>query len=121
MDRLGFLSKEEVERFKQLFLDAIQWYEAHVVEEDKWGEPYLRNVRYSLVPTLKDRVTFGKEIPADEIKLLGVVLQEYYGLLTSLQRQSWVRRETVKGQLDQLDELIKQDLIRISKPKIAVK
>ena len=120
MKGLGFLSSEEVERHKQLFLDALQWYEARVVEQNRLHASYIRDIRYSLIPSLKERTTFGKEMPSDELKLLGAILQEYQNHLTGLQREPWTRQTTVQSQLNELNDLARDNLVKIGKPKAAI-
>ena len=121
MNRLGSLSREEVERYKQLFLDAIRQYETDVVEQDRQSKPYLDDVRYSLVPTLKEKVTSGKEIPSDELRFLSEVLQEYHGRLTKLKGKPWVRQATIEAQLEQFGELVRNDIVRLKSGKPIVK
>lgn len=116
--RLGSLSGEQVEHYKQLFLDAIQQYETHVIERDRENKPYLNDARYSLVPTLKERVTSGKEIPSDELRFLSIVLQEYNIHLTKLKGQPWARQDAIDAQLDQFNELVRDDIVKIGKPMI---
>jgi len=121
VNRLGSLSREEVERYKQLFLDAIRQYETDVVEQDRQSKPYLDDVRYSLVPTLKEKVTSGKEIPSDELRFLSEVLQEYHGRLTKLKGKPWVRQATIEAQLEQFGELVRNDIVRLKSGKPIVK
>lgn len=121
MNRLGSLSREEVERYKQLFLDAIRQYETDVVEQDRQSKPYLDDVRYSLVPTLKEKVTSGKEIPSDELRFLSEVLQEYHGRLTKLKGKPWVRQATIEAQLEQFGELVRNDIVRLKSGEPIVK
>jgi siroheme synthase len=118
---LGSLSREEVERYKQLFLDAIRQYETDVVEQDRQSKPYLDDVRYSLVPTLKEKVTSGKEIPSDELRFLSEVLQEYHGRLTKLKGKPWVRQATIEAQLEQFGELVRNDIVRLKSGEPIVK
>lgn len=121
MNRLGSLSREEVERYKQLFLDAIRQYETDVVAQDRQSKQYLEDVRYSLVPTLKEKVTSGKEIPSDELKLLSEILQEYHGRLTKLRGKPWVRQATIETQLEQFDQLVRDDIVRVRSNKPIVR
>jgi len=121
VNRLGSLSREEVERYKQLFLDAIRQYETDVVEQDRQSKPYLDDVRYSLVPTLKEKVTSGKEIPSDELRFLSEVLQEYHGRLTKLKGKPWVRQATIEAQLEQFGELVRNDIVRLKSGEPIVK
>jgi len=121
VNRLGSLSREEVERYKQLFLDAIRQYETDVVEQDKQSKPYLDDFRYSLVPTLKEKVTSGKEIPSDELRFLSEVLQEYHGRLTKLRGKPWVRQATIDAQLEQFDQLVRDGLVRLKTGKPVAK
>jgi len=113
VNRLGSLSREEVERYKQLFLDAIRQYETDVVEQDRQSKPYLDDVRYSLVPTLKEKVASGKEIPSDELRFLSEVLQEYHGRLAKLRGKPWVRQTTIETQLEQFDQLVRDGVVRL--------
>jgi hypothetical protein len=118
---LGSLSREEVERYKQLFLDAIRQYETDVVEQDRQSKPYLEDVRYSLVPSLKEKVTSGKEIPSDELRFLSEVLQEYHGRLTKLKGRSWVRQATIEAQLEQFDQLVRDGVVRLKSERPILK
>jgi hypothetical protein len=118
---LGSLSREEVERYKQLFLDAIRQYETDVVEQDRQSKPYLDDVRYSLLPTLKEKVTSGKEIPSDELRLLSEILQEYHARLAKLKGKTWVRQATVDTQLEQFDRLVRDDIVRLNSHRPMVK
>lgn len=121
MNRLGSLSREEVARYKQLFLDAIRQYETDVVEQDKQSKPYLEDVRYSLVPTLEEKVTSGKEIPSDELRLLSEILQRYYERLTKLKGQPWVRQPTIEAQLGQFDQLARDNIVSLKGGKPVAK
>jgi hypothetical protein len=67
---------------------------------------------------LKEKATSGKEIPSDELKLLGTILQEYHGHLTDLQREPWTRQPTVENQLNELNDLARDDLVKIRKPHL---
>jgi len=103
------LLAEYVRDFKKLFLDAIKWYDAKQVHDDKTIERIISDKEYSLLVELRERVENGNDIPDKPLtELLEVILGEYQVFLRDLRSKVWVRRKTVDEQLEEIAELSKE-------------
>ena len=112
------LSGEYVTLYKNLFLHAIKWYKISVAQEKPWAEQYLDDVDLSLLPDLEDSVRFGKRVDGDVAKLLSLVVKKYWEFLGELQKEPWVGKEKIEGELNQLNSIAKDTLLKnMGKPR----
>lgn len=114
------VGKDHVVQYRQLFLDAINWYSRTLVEDlterKKRLVPYVSDPDYSLLIDLKKRVESGSEISDGKVNdLLGLVVTKYHAHLVELEKEPWIREDTIKKQLDLLDEISRSDIVRIKK------
>jgi hypothetical protein len=111
---LPIVNEESVEAFRELFLDAINWYEnTQVPDEEK---PEFENPKYSLLNDLKAKVERTQELsPKDSelVKLLEAIVSDYYKHLLQLKQKPWSRKESVEDRIDEVERIVRGNYLRI--------
>jgi hypothetical protein len=75
-------------------------------------------VDLSLLPDLEDSVRFGKRVAGDVANLLSLIVKKYWDFLGELQKEPWVGKEKIEGELDQLNSIAKDTLLKnMGKPR----
>jgi hypothetical protein len=110
------LSQEHVERYGELFFRAIEFYGRSLVRREE-NKPYIaeiRDLRLSLILELRNLVQRREELPSGNIvRLLGEVLRQYRTHLLELKKKPWVKQDAIEKLLAQIDEIAKEDLVKI--------
>jgi hypothetical protein len=108
------LSSEHVEAFRELFLDAIDWYENTQISDGE--KPEFENPKYSLLNDLKVKVETKQELSSkdrDLVKLLEAMLPDYHKHLLQLKQKPWSRKETVEERINDIECLVRGNYLRI--------
>ena len=114
------IAKEHVIKYRESFLDAIDWYSKNLVEEltenKKRLLPYVENPDYNLVPDLKKRIERGDEIEEGKpFRLIEHIVGGYQAHLCELKKEPWIREDAIGKQLGQIDEITGLDIVKIKK------
>jgi hypothetical protein len=71
---------------------------------------------YSLLLELKKRVESGGDVPNGKANdLLGIIVGDYHSHLLELGKASWIREDTIQGQLTQLDEITRNGIVKVKR------
>lgn len=111
---LPIVSKEWVEAFHELFFDAIKWYEQTQIPSEEKMES--ENSKYSLLTDLRGKVEKKEEFSDRDrelVRLLEAILSEYRKHLVDLKKKPWSRKETVDMRLDDMERLVRGNVLRI--------
>jgi hypothetical protein len=108
------LSSEQVTRYRELFLEAIEWYDTGLMESAEINRRYVHDPEYSLLLVLKGKVQCRDYLRSEtEIALLEDILNKYLPHLHELRGKPWIRKEAVQRRLDQLAEVTVDGLLRV--------
>ena len=114
MRDLPIVGAECVERFRELFLDAISWYETTQISDEE--KPEFENPKYSVLSDLKTKIHKKEELSArdhDSVILLEAIVSGYNKHLIELKEKPWSRKDTVKERLEDIDGIIRGNYLRI--------
>jgi hypothetical protein len=112
---LPMLSSECVEAFRELFLDAIKWYEhTQITVEEK---PESENPKYSLLNDLQGKIERKQELSdkdRDLVRLLEAIVTGYNKHLLQLKGKPWIRKETVEERINDVERIMRGNYLRIN-------
>ena len=103
MKHLGLLSPEVVKYNRELFLEAIEWYERDQIAKRPQIKSDIQNQDYSILHSLRKQVDSPMGVGGDELKLLHVVLKGFQTHITELEKEPWIKKTEIDNRSRKLD------------------
>ena len=100
---LGVLSPEVVKYNRELFLEAIEWYERAQIAKRPQIKSDIQNQEYSMLHSLRKQVDSPMGIEGDELKLLHIVLKDFQNHLAELGKEPWIKKTENESRSKKLD------------------
>ena len=100
---LGLLSPEVVKYNRELFLEAIEWYERDQIAKRPQIKSDIQNQDYSILHSLRKQVDSPMGVGGDELRLLHVVLKGFQTHITELEKEPWIKKTEIDNRSRKLD------------------
>jgi len=100
---LGLLSPEVVKYNRELFLEAIEWYERAQIAKNPQIKSDIQNQDYSMLHSLHKQVDSPMGVEGDELKLLHIVLKDFQNHLAELGKEPWIKKTENDSRSKKLD------------------